>query len=391
MATRVAAAIALAALIGGSIFFVKISSNTGADDAVAAGEHETGKAAGEKPKPAFDLKEIDKKAEEAVPKFDFDAIPEVIAEIDGKPIKKDEYVKELKNFQEMVRKSGQPIGQDYLQEIKDQILAKVVDTNMLMMQAAKEGITVDPAEVTKSLDRMKASIGDEAKYKQFMASRGFTEDTVKEEIAKGMRIRALFDKVVAAKVQVAEKEAREFYDKNPDKFTAQERVRAAHILIMSNTKGDEADNKAKAKAQAILDKLKKGEDFAATAKAESEDKGSGANGGDLGWFTKEEMVPEFAAAAFSLQPGKLSELVRSQFGYHIIKTFEKKPAGKSPFEEVKESLLRNMKMGKSNQAAMEYIDKLHKDLKVKSLGADGKLAPPKPRPSVAPSNPHGGK
>lgn len=380
----------MAALIGGSIFFVKMSHSSGPEKAAAAGEKDAGKAAPEKPKPSFDLKELDKKAEEAVPKIDFNAIPDVVAEIGGKPVKKDEYVKELKNFQEMVRKSGQPIGAEHLQDIKDQILGKVVDTVILVQAAEKEGITVDPAEVNKSFDRMKASMGDEAKFNQFLAARGFTVDTLKLEMAKGMRIKGLFDKMVAAKVVIGDKETKEFYDKNPNKFTAKDRVRAAHVLIMSSTKDDAADKKAKEKAEAVLAKLKGGADFAATAKTESEDKGSGERGGDLGWFTREDMVPEFADAAFAMEPGKLSGLVKSQFGYHIIKVFEKKPSGKIPYEEAKEGLIRSLKNTKSNEEAGAYLERLHKELNVKVLGADGKLGPIKPR-QAAPSNPHGGK
>ena len=374
MGVRIIAGLAVAALIGGSIFFVKMSQSSSPEK--AAETKEAG-AAGAKPKLSYDLKDVE-------PKIDFSAIPEVIAEIGGKPISKEEYVKELKGFLEVLKRSNQPVGQEYMAQVEGQIKDKLVDGAVLVAQADKEGITADPAEVNANYDKMKKAMGDEARFQQYMDMRGFNEDSLKMDVAKNMRIRSLLDKNIISKINIDDKAAREFYDQNTDKFKAPEKVHAAHILVMPKKQEDPAEDKAaKAKADAILAKLTGGADFAATAKTESDDKGSGAKGGDLGFFSKEEMVPEFSEAAFSLEPGKLSGLVKSQFGYHIIKVFEKKPGGTTSFDEAKEGIKQRLKYQQFNNDAFNYIDTLYKDLNVKVAGADGKLEPikPKPRPS----------
>ncbi|MDH5757532.1 MAG: peptidylprolyl isomerase [Nitrospinota bacterium] len=369
MVVRVAAVIAVLALIGGSIFFVKMSQTKGPD---TAGIHQPVEG-GANSKLSFDL-------EDTVPKIDFESIPDIIAEIDGKPLPKDDYVKELKVFQEMVKKNNQPIGQEHTQQIMDQILTKIVDGHVLLEKAKKEGITVDPADAASSLEKMRAGFGDEARFKDFMDSRGFTEESLMNEMKKGMQIRALLDQDVVGKVAVTEGDAMQFYNGNPEKFESKERVHASHILAMANNPQDaEQDKTAKAKAEAILKKLKGGADFAETAKAESDDKGSGANGGDLGFFAQADMVPEFGEKAFSMNPGELSDLVKTQFGYHIILVHEKKVAGKIPFEEVRDNIIQRLKTSKSNDAIFDYINALYVEMAVKVIDKDKQLAAIKPK------------
>ncbi|GAA4418997.1 peptidylprolyl isomerase [Acidovorax lacteus] len=131
---------------------------------------------------------------------------------------------------------------------------------------------------------------------------------------------------------VLDQRARDVYRAEGEKrFAIPDEVRASHILI---AKGDGAEQKAKA----LLQDLKNGKDFEALAKEHSADPGSAAKGGDLGSFSRGRMVKPFEDAAFALQPGQLSEVVESQFGYHIIKVTERKPGGVKPYEEVRDTL-----------------------------------------------------
>lgn len=127
--------------------------------------------------------------------------------------------------------------------------------------------------------------------------------------------------------------AKDEYKAHPERFALPEQVHIRHILISGKDEG------AEAKANELLEKLKQGGDFEALAKENSADTGSAAKGGDLGFFAKGRMVPEFETAAFALEkPGDLSGVVKTNFGYHILQLVEKKPAGKQAFEDVKEAL-----------------------------------------------------
>jgi len=134
------------------------------------------------------------------------------------------------------------------------------------------------------------------------------------------------------KTVVPPSDIQRYYNDNIQTYQTPEQIRASHILLKTDGK-NEAD--VKKRAEAVLAQVKGGADFAALAKKESEDDGSKANGGDLGFFGKGRMVPEFETAAFAMQPGQTSELVRSQFGFHIIRMVEKKAATTRTLDEVR--------------------------------------------------------
>lgn len=174
---------------------------------------------------------------------------------------------------------------------------------------------------------------------------------------------------------VSKEAALEFVAKNDQKisdyyfahigdFQKEEKVRASHILIkVEKTATDAEKQEKKKKAEGILERLKKGEDFATVAKAESEDPGSKIKGGDLDFFTKTAMVEPFANAAFAMKPGDLSEIVESPFGYHIIKVTDKSAAEKKELDaakpEIAQILLKEEGQNKAAKAlAQQALDQL---------------------------------
>ena len=160
------------------------------------------------------------------------------------------------------------------------------------------------------------------------------------------------DKANEPKPEAAEALARAAYKAKPERFKVDEQVHARHILVTGK------DAEAKAKAEKILDDLKAGGDFAQLAKENSADKGSATKGGDLGFFTRGKMVPEFEAAAFALtKVGELSGLVESKFGFHIIQLQEKRPAGVRPFDEVKADLIKEIAANVKQDARVAYAQK----------------------------------
>src|SRR6185436_3888331 len=134
------------------------------------------------------------------------------------------------------------------------------------------------------------------------------------------------------KVVVPPTDIQRYYNDNIQQFQTPEQIRASHILLKTEGKDEAA---VKTRAEALLAQVKGGADFAALAKKESEDEGSKATGGDLGFFGRGRMVPEFETAVFAMMPGQTSDLVRSQFGFHIIRMVEKKAGATRPIDEVR--------------------------------------------------------
>jgi len=162
-------------------------------------------------------------------------------------------------------------------------------------------------------------------------------------------------------------EIRAFYDKNPDKFKQDESVRASHILFRVDENADAATKKkVMEQAQAVLKEARGGADFAELAKKHSAD-GSAQQGGDLNYFTHGQMVPPFDQAAFALKPGEISDIVTTQFGYHIIKVTDRKPATAVPFDQVSGRIKDFLAEQQKQQKAEAFIQSLKQKAKIEVL------------------------
>jgi peptidyl-prolyl cis-trans isomerase C len=182
------------------------------------------------------------------------------------------------------------------------------------------------------------------------------------------RKRLMMDSLLAAegKLATTEDSMKKVYEEASKQITGEVEVRARHILV-------ETEDEAKA----VAEELKKGADFAELAKKKSKDPGA-SDGGDLGFFTKDQMVPEFSAVAFVLEPGKVSDPVKSQFGWHVIKVEEKRNRQAPPFEQVKGQIETYV----TRKAQADYVAKLREAAKVERT-ADAGAKPDAAKPEAA--------
>jgi peptidyl-prolyl cis-trans isomerase D len=162
-----------------------------------------------------------------------------------------------------------------------------------------------------------------------------------------------------AKVNVPTADVERAYNNNIEQYSTPEQVRASHILLKTSGKDDAA---VKAKAEDILKQAKSGADFAELAKKYSEDEGSAKNGGDLDYFGRGRMVPEFDQAVFAMQPGQISDLVKTQYGYHIIKLIDKKNATTRPLQDVRQQIVDQLAYEKAQAQAADLAENLSKQI-----------------------------
>ena len=170
------------------------------------------------------------------------------------------------------------------------------------------------------------------------------------------------------------------YDDAVKQMGEEKEVRARHILIRAAPGDDKASKTAEDKIKALIARLKKGEDFEKVAKEATEDPSGKANGGDLGYFTKEQMVPEFAEAAFKLDKGAISEPVKTQFGWHVIKVEDSRVKAPPTFDQVKPQIESFV----TRRAQADMVQNLRKDAKIEKFYT---VAPPTPIPGVPPAAP----
>jgi peptidyl-prolyl cis-trans isomerase C len=172
------------------------------------------------------------------------------------------------------------------------------------------------------------------------------------------------------------------YDEAVKQIGDEKEVRARHILFRSPAGDDKANKDAEEKVKAVIARLKKGEDFAKVAGELTEDPSGKANGGDLGFFTKEQMVPEFSEAAFKLEPGQISDPVKTQFGWHVIKVEEKRTKPAPKFEDVKPQIENFVQ----RKAQAELVTKLRAEAKIERMDKPAKADDKAPSaPPAAPA------
>ncbi len=295
---------------------------------------------------------------------------DVVATVNNKKITVGEYKKALDlNKQATESMYGESIwdmevekGKKYKDFFKDSVMEQMINTQILYEQAKKENLLPSKEDVDKKFKEFEKSIAENKAYKENMKKLGITNEDIKKEQEIGLAIQNYQDNFKKV-TKISDEEIKKYYEDNKKEFY-EDKVRASHILISTvdenNKPLPEAKKaEAKKKAEDILKKAKSGEEFSALAKEYSDDKGSGANGGDLDFFEKGAMVPEFEAAAWKLKVGEISELVETQFGYHIIKVTDKKQK-QLTFDEVKDTIKDKLLGNKYT----ETIKKLTKDAKI---------------------------
>lgn len=264
----------------------------------------------------------------------------ILAKVNGEAIDKSE----VDTLMLQAQQQGLPLT-------NKQILEQMIAKKLLLQEAKKQKITIEEAAIGKYIEDLKALIGQP--LEPLLTRMGITEEQFRQQIREQLTITSLLEDKQRAKEVITDDEIKVFYAANEDYFLAQEQVRASHILVA-----------AEEEAKEIIKQLKNGADFAKLAKEKSIDPSAKGNAGDLGFFGKGQMVPEFENAAFTLNINEVSEPVKSQFGYHVIKVHEKKKAGKITLEEAKEDIRGVLQEQKAKEAVSKYVQELLAKAKV---------------------------
>ncbi len=296
----------------------------------------------------------------------------VVLKVNGEPVYAAEISMAMGNLASQAQRMGQQPNQDQLIQMAT---GRVVDSKLLAQEARRQGLKPNEERVQQSISQIEQQAGGADKFASTLASGGMTVEQFTNMLREMDLAQELVNQKIKPGVTVTEADARKWYDENPSAFERPEQVHARHILIKVAPDADEAakkaalDKAAKARARAL-----KGEDFAELAKELSEGP-SAKDGGDLGFFTKDRMVKPFADAAFALEPGQISDVVETRFGYHVIKVEERRPASKQPFEEVKDRLTGFLGQQKLGEAVQTELKKLRDKAKIEEVGGEAGTAP----------------
>ncbi|MCZ8495369.1 peptidylprolyl isomerase [Priestia megaterium] len=225
------------------------------------------------------------------------------------------------------------------------VLDSLIEQKVISKEAAKQNIKVTDKEINAELENLKSQYGGEEALNQALASSGVKLSELKKDLKTNIEAK----KMVESTISIKDSEMKSYFNQNKDSLATEAQVKASHILV--------ADEKT---AKEVKAKLDKGEDFAKLAKEYSTDTASKSDGGNLGYFKKGDMVEAFANKAFSMKVNEVSDPVKTEYGYHIIKVTGKKEAQKATYENSKAKIKQTLLDQKYQTEYPTWLQKLKK-------------------------------
>lgn len=285
----------------------------------------------------------------------------LIAKVNGKGIKQDDFDKEIARYKEQYPTMFGNADAEF--RFRRSLLNQMIDAELLSQAADKEGVKVTDEEVAKQIENLKKGFKDQAAFEAALSKSGYDIEQFTEFTRDQMTSQALIKKV-AADVTISDEEIKVHYDKNKSRYVRQpyEMIHVAHVLLNDQKTADEVYGKAAG-----------GSDFAGLAKQYSKDAGTASKGGDLGWATM-PYAAEFQAAADKLGVGAISKPVKTSFGWHVIKMIEKKSDKQKTLEEVKEQIRQILFQQSQAQSYQNYLQKLRAEAEIEIFDEDLKAA-----------------
>ena len=246
-----------------------------------------------------------------------------------------------------------------LPKIQKQAVESIINRHLLYEEVDRKKIAYNPERVQAEIDKIAGQFPSQAAFEQQLSNHGISLDKMKEDLGQQFRVDALIRGYVDTKnIRVSDDEVLTFYNSNPESFQSPEQVRASHILLqVANDEPQEVRTQKRLEMAGIIGQIEKGADFAQMAQNHS-DCPSKQNGGDLGAFARGQMVKPFEEAAFKMNPGEVSDIVETEFGYHVIKLVEKNEARKEEFADVKDQITNHLISVKEQSEFQELVKEL---------------------------------
>lgn len=278
----------------------------------------------------------------------------VAATVNGEKVYIEDINKQLANLEKQHAGAFQGTeGAKMKKDFTKRILDNLIVQELILQEAKKKKLTASDAEVDKKMAQVKQMFKTDAEYKKALKDQGMSE----KDLTKNLTNQIMMEKMsnlITGDPKASEAEIKKQYEANKAQYQEPEQVKAAHILVDSEET-----------AKDIKNQVDKGGDFAELAKKYSKDTATKDKGGELGQFKKGTMVKEFEEAAFGMKAGKVSDPIKSQFGFHLIKVIEKIPARQKTLNEVKKEISDQIKKTIASDKFKKYSDGLRAKANVK--------------------------
>jgi peptidyl-prolyl cis-trans isomerase C len=296
---------------------------------------------------------------------------DVVATVNGKDISRSDFEQLIGYVQMQYQQQGMQVQGPQLEQLKMAVLESLIDDELLYQIALEAGYSPTEQEVKEKLDLTKQQVGNEESYTQLLSQQGLTEDDLKQEIRKGLvREKFEMDRFMSG-IEVKDADVKSFYEENTGEFTQPFQFRTSHVLLQVEEDASEEDREAaQAKIESALQRIEDGEEFSEVAR-EVSDCPSSKNGGDLNYNGKGSFVPEFEEVALELEIGEISDVVETQFGYHIIKLTDLKEEQVVPLQQVRGQIEDYLLRVKAQEKRSAYLEEKKPSADIQRKPLDG--------------------
>jgi peptidyl-prolyl cis-trans isomerase C len=292
----------------------------------------------------------------------------VVLRISGRPITEQQVLNMIDDMAKQMSLPFEKLRQRNSLLFKD-ALNNLTTLALLKDQISQQNLEVDAAAVEQQASKIAKQYPSQEAFLKALSSQGITESELKKNLKESIGLQMVIDNAVKNVAPVADADIEKFYKDNPDKFALPERVHAKHILLRVPSNATEGQKTAiEKKLEGILADIEaKNITFEEAAAKYSQDSSTASKGGDLGTFSRGNMVKSFEDAAFGTKPGMLSLIVESPYGYHLIKVLDQKPAGQAAVEESKAAIRQYLEQSAKQAAKQKYVEELQSKANIESF------------------------
>ena len=240
-------------------------------------------------------------------------------------------------------------------KLRKQAVEQAVGAKLLLNEASRLDITVPDELIERKIQPIIEQSGGPEVFAQRLKENGVSEQELRDNIAEGCKVDLLIERICEGLSDPTEEEMKAFYESNKEHYVQPERVAASHILIRPNSENDDDRVTAESRLEGIAQEIRDGKDFGDLAAQHSECPSGKQNGGSLGWFSRGMMVPEFEQAAFDMAVGEISDIIETQFGFHIIMKTGEDEGGQAGLEEARDKIRELIRHDQRGKCVAAYV------------------------------------
>lgn len=292
---------------------------------------------------------------------------EVLVRVNDVPITRRDFQIEISMLKAEMEQRNHTLSDHQLARLGRQLVKNLIQRELLHQKAQQKKISIRDRWVAKALSDFKAKLRTKSAYEDYLDKATIDETQLKALITKGLIVRRLLRRDVIRQIKVSEAEMQAFYRKHPEFFNRREKVRIRHIMISGDGSGNlSKKGEALVRIQAILKKILEGGNFAALALEYSDDSSS-AQGGDLGYLERDQIIKPIAEAAFSLKSGEVSDILETHLGYHLVQLVNRTPSSQLAYRNARTKIERTLRRNKENAATDKYLAKLINEASIQRI------------------------